>query len=400
MDNGQIVKKRQLLRWLIVVIVVLAIVLAALIAWALLRDQSGDQPAREPGTEMPDNTPPATPHLTVETVVDGREHIWEVAFLPTGTMLFTERRGVLSALVDGEVRQIAAIEDVRAQGEGGLMGVAVDPAFEQNRYVFACFNSTQGDVRVARWRLSDDLSSLEDRQDIITGMPANTSGRHSGCRIKFGPDDMLWVTAGDAAMGTTPQDPASLGGKILRVTRDGDPAPEGNLGGDFDPRIFSYGHRNMQGLAFLDEPRDGVPGVSVEHGPGLNDEVNLLEPGNFGWDPVPGYNESVPMTDKQKFPDAIDAVWDSGEPTTAPSGAAFVYGEKWGAWQGALAISILKDQRVKFLLFDDNWELTGEQDRFVEEYGRLRAATLGPDQNLYVSTTNGQNDKILRITPQ
>ena len=164
-------------------------------------------------------------------------------------------------------------------------------------------------MRVTRWRVDETFTALTDRTDIVTGIPVNTDGqlgRHSGCRPRFGPDGYLWVGTGDAALGSVPQDPLSLGGKVLRITRDGAGAPR-NPGAPLDPRIWSYGHRNVQGLAF--RPTDGL-GVSVEHGPGTDDELNLLTEGNFGWDPVGAggsYDESGPMTDLGKFPDAVPA---------------------------------------------------------------------------------------------
>ena len=388
------------LRWLVGVIVLLVILLAGLLAWAATRGQVDEQPPAAPGITGESDRPAGTPQLSTEVVVDGRSHVWDVAFLASGEMLFAERQGTLHAFIDGEVHEVAAIEDVQAQGEGGLLGLSIDPDFVQNRYIYACFNSTEGDVRVARWHINDDLQELSERNDIVTGIPANPSGRHSGCRIGFGLDGMLWVATGDAATGSVPQDPNSLGGKILRVTRHGNPALEGNVGGEFDPRIFSYGHRNPQGLAFLATPHNGIPGVSVEHGPDTDDQVNLLVSGNFGWDPVPDYNESVPMTDIEKFPDAIEAVWESGRPPQAPSGATFVYGDDWRDWHGALAVAMLRDQRLRFLFFSENWEVEAEEERFAEEFGRLRASVLGPDQSLYITTDNGTDDKIIRVIPQ
>lgn len=407
--NGLPPRQNKRLRILLAVNLVLAVIFLVLLVWIIVRSQYSDQ-----GDDKTDNTQNTQqqqqssepPSLSTEVVVDGRDHVWDLAFLPSGEMLFTERKGTVSVLVDGSVHEVSAIEDVYSRGEGGLMGLAVDPDFNDNRFIYTCFNSTQDglDVRIVRWRLSDNIDALEDRKDIVTGMPSNVSGRHSGCRMAFGPDNYLWVGTGDSATdGSIPQDPKSLGGKILRVDRDGEAATQLNQSGEFDPRIFSYGHRNTQGLAFIPEPVDGVFGLSTEHGPRVDDEVNLLKSGNFGWDPIApegdGYNESVPMTDTQKFPDAVPAVWSSGDPTQAPSGAAFMYGTKWKAWNGALAVAFLKDRRLKFFFFDDNWQLKDEQERFVGEFGRLRAAVQGPDENLYVSTDNGEDDKIIMVVP-
>ena len=237
---------------------------------------------------------------------------------------------------------------------------------------------------------------MSAREDIVTGIPLNTaSGIHSGCRLRFGPDGYLWVGTGDAAIGTTPQSRSSLGGKVLRVTRNGAGAP-GNLGAPFDSRIYNYGHRNIQGMAF--RASDGL-GVTIEHGPNSDDELNRLLPGNFGWDPVPGYNQAVPMTDRTKFPSAIPAGKSSGSPTVAPSGATFVSGSQWGSWNGKLVVALLK-QRALWVADVNAWGQVTDDGVALVNQGRLRSVTQGPDGNLYVTTDNGGGtDRILRLTP-
>jgi aldose sugar dehydrogenase len=348
------------------------------------------------------------PALSVSTAVSGLDHPWDVAFTPDGTMIYTERGGRISAFVGGQKRLLAAPADVVQASEAGMMGLAVDPQFASNRYIYACLASTlggpQNDVRVARWRVNTGYTTLTNRTDIITGAPVNTLGelgRHSGCRPRFGPDGFLWIGTGDSAIGTVPQDLASLGGKVLRVDRNGAAAP-GNLGGSSDPRIYSYGHRNVQGIAF--RSTDGF-GVSVEHGPDRDDELDALVKGNFGWDPVfPGggsaYNEGVPMTDVNKFPSAISALWSSGSETVAPSGATFLSGSQWKDWNGALAIAELKGQRLLVLVLGSVGQLR-DVGVGVTDQGRLRSPVQGPDGNLYVTTDNGAgSDKILKLVPQ
>jgi len=281
--------------------------------------------------------------------------------------------------------------------KGGMMGMAVDGSFASNRHIYTCFLSNitgSLDVRVARWTIDAGYTTLTNRLDIITGI-SYSSGRHSGCRPRFGPDGYLWVGTGDAAVGTNPQSPTSLGGKVLRVDRDGLGAP-GNAGGAFRPQIHDYGHRNVQGLAF--RPSDGMP-FSVEHGTDRDDEVNSLVAGaNYGWDPVPGYDESRPMTDKTKFPAAKDASWSSGYPTIAPSGATFLTGSQWGAWNGAMAVAVLKGTQVRILTFNPNGTLATDYGAFVTNQGRLRAAALGPDGNLYLSQ-DANPGSILKVVP-
>ena len=365
-------------------------------------------PAAAPGTA----TGPA-PALTVETVHEGLDHPWDLAFLPDGTgaatpdFLVTERSGAIDLSLDGTLHELTVPEDAVERDEGGMMGVAVDPHFATNRRVYTCFlsnRSGQLDVRIARWTLDTAAAApaLSGREDILTGLPVNRSGeegRHSGCRPRFGPDGHLWVGTGDAAVGTNPQDPASLGGKVLRITPDGAGVP-GNAGEPFRPEVYTYGHRNVQGLAFDADGR----AWAVEHGTHRDDELNRLEAGaNYGWDPAGpggngGYDESRPMTDREAFPDARPAVWSSGDPTIAPSGATFLSGPAWGSWDGSLAVAVLKDRELRVLALDAGRSAVAQQWTGVEDQGRLRTAVQGPDGSLYVATDADQG-RILRITP-
>jgi glucose/arabinose dehydrogenase len=208
---------------------------------------------------------------------------------------------------------------------------------------------------------------------------------------------MLWITTGDAATGSNPQNLTSPGGKVLRVQPNGQPAP-GNpaLGGD--PRIYSYGHRNPQGIAF--HPVTNQP-FSVEHGPGINDEVNRLSAGgNGGWDPVPGYNQSVPMTDLAKFPQAMIPAWRSGDSfTLAPSGATFLSGSQWKSWNGALLVAFLKDSRARVMFLDGSGNVAFST-KVLEHGARLRSVVQGPDGNLYIATDVGSGSgAIWRVVP-
>lgn len=335
--------------------------------------------------------------LQVTQFISGLDKPWDVAWLPNGTVLVTERPGRLNVYVDGVSSEpfTVAPSDVVANGEGGMLGLEVDPDFASNGYVYVCMGSNAGgetDVRLVRFTLArPNGDEVLDRRDIVTGMPY-TTGRHSGCRPRFGPDGYLWVGTGDAASGVTPQEDESLGGKVLRVDREGAAAPD-NPGGY---RWFSKGHRNVQGIAF--RTADEL-GVSAEHGPSVDDEINLLVPGNFGWDPVPGYNESVPMTDLGKFPDAVEAIWSSGSPTLALSGAGFIEGSAWRDWDGALAVATLKAEHLHIYFVDSEGTITGDL-RVIEDQGRLRSPRQGPDGLLYV-TNDGRNDagRVLRVMP-
>jgi glucose/arabinose dehydrogenase len=339
---------------------------------------------------------PTDIRLEVDDFLTGLDKPWDIAWLPNGTVLLTERPGRLRVYSDGPGADpiIIPLTDVIARGEGGMMGLEVDPDFASNGFVYVCTTSTAGvddDVRLLRITLSrPNGDSVVERRDIVTGMPYST-GRHSGCRPRFGPDGHLWVGTGDAAIGGTPQSDESLGGKVLRIDRDG-VAAEDNPGG---MRWYSKGHRNIQGMAFR---TDGI-GMSAEHGPTVDDEINLLVSGNFGWDPVPGYNESVPMTDLEKFPDAVEAAWSSGSPTLAVAGATFIEGSAWGNWNGVLAVATLKAEHLHIYFVDSEGRID-EEERVIEDQGRLRSPRQGPDGLLYITTDGGGGDgKVLRVRP-
>jgi glucose/arabinose dehydrogenase len=191
---------------------------------------------------------------------------------------------------------------------------------------------------------------------------------------------------------TAPQDPTDLAGKVLRMTLDGAPAP-GNPGGAWHPLVYSIGHRNPQGLAF--RPGDGAVFVA-EHGTGCDDEVNRIVAGaNYGWNPDGGgsYLEGAPMT----FPGATPAVWASGCPTIAPSGATFVDGPGWRGWQGRLVMAVLKGQRLRFVAIDGS-AVTAVDDRLTDQ-GRLRAVRLAPDGSLWVAQDRSPG-AVMRLVPK
>ncbi len=343
------------------------------------------------------------PELKVRTVVSGLTIPWDIAFAPDGTMLYTQRSGVLTAkLADGTTTTITAdMSDLFARGETGLMAIAVDPAFESNRRIYTCQGHTGPEIQVIAWTLSDDYTMATRANDpLVGGIPADpTYGRHGGCRLRFGPANNLWIATGDATVGTHPQDQSTLGGKVLRVSAATGSAATGNpTAGSL---VYSFGHRNVQGLAL----RPGTSEMwSVEHGPTFDDEINLLVAGgNCGWDPIPDYNERVSMTDLAKFPSAVEAKWSSGNSTLATSGGVFLAGDIWGAWEGRLAVATLKDRRLRLFEFGDDGAFVSQTSPSAlrNTYGRLRTPVLGPGGALYITTSNGSgNDKILRVTPK
>jgi len=376
-------------------IIVVSVVIIASIAFFVFRSDKKDQNSTSSQSQQSDSQ--KTPNISPSVIASGLNKPWDVAVSEEGEVFFVEKAGNVGTISGGELKRIGKIDDVVSRGEGGLMGMTLDPDFSSNRLLYVCFN-TQSDVTLARFKIDQEEPSLSERKDLVVGMPSNESGRHSGCRPRFASDGTLFVGTGDAAKGENPQDPHSLGGKILRIDRAGK-GVSGNQGGQYDERIYSYGHRNTQGLTMFDDVKDNSYGYSVEHGPDTDDEINSLVPGNFGWNPIPGYNESVPMTDQFKFPDAIAAVWSSGKPTLAPSGATMIYGNQWGAWNGSLAVAMLKGNQVRIFIFDREGKISSET-KILDNIGRVRSIVQGPDGLLYVTTDNGNNqDEIIRVTP-
>lgn len=366
-----------------------------------------------PSTRAPDPVPST---LRVEVLGRGLEHPWDIGFLPDGTALIAQRPGRLALLADtspgAQLRPVRAdLDDVLAEGEGGLLGLVVHPDFADSRRFVTCQTHQEDgrpvDVRLVTWRLADDGGSAERvGAPLLTGIPVNTGGRHSGCRPTLAEDGSLLVTTGDAADPRAAQDRAGLGGKVLRMDlRTGEPAPGNPFLDSPNPAerlLFSYGHRNPQGIA----PRPGGEVFVAEHGPDYDDEINLLRAGeNYGWDPSRGgrsdtYDESVPMTDLRRFPDAVPAVWSSGRSTEAVCAATFLTGRQWGRFDGMLAVTALKGS--KLLLFGLDAGAAVREVLVPPEldglHGRLRAARQGPDGALYITTSNGTDDRILRIT--
>jgi aldose sugar dehydrogenase len=344
----------------------------------------------------------AAPALKVRTVARGLEHPWDVQQAPGGRLVVTERdRARISVLHNGRRRTLANLSRlVWVSGETGLMSLAVDAA---SRTVWACHGSSDGGdhVQVTRWRADKRWRSLSHRRVVLTGLPS-TSGRHGGCRLLLErTGDGLVVGTGDAAVGTNPRDLDSLGGKVLRIhRRTGAPMPDNPFADASTARrfVWTYGHRNVQGLA---QRADGSL-WSVEHGSYRDDEVNLLVPGgDYGWNPVPGYDESVPMTDQDLPGVQQDAVWSSGDPTIATSGASWVRGAQWGSLQGTLAVAALKDSEVLFMRIDQDGRFVSlTRPRSLQRFGRVRSITSASNGDLLITTDNGVDDRVLRVSPR
>lgn len=371
-----------------------------------------------PAAAAPPTVAEGIPGLRVTELATGLANPWDVGVLPDGRALVPERDGqltLLSSITEGATASpvTADFSDLPAEGEGGLMGLVVHPDFDSTRRFTTCQTYSEGvtatDVRLVTWELAPDGTSAARVVDpLLGGLPVNASGRHSGCRTTLGPDGALLVGTGDTGRGAIPQDVTSLGGKTLRIDlQTGAPLPDNPFADALEPNqrlIYTYGHRNVQGVAV--QPDTGAV-YSAEHGPDTDDEVNLLQPGgNYGWDPsqggtVGGYDENVPMTDLERFPDAVPAAWSSGSPVEAISGAAFATGLQWGELDGALAVGALRGQALLFMTLDDAGAVASvvAAPELDETYGRIRSVRTAPDGALLVTTDNNVDDRVLRVEP-
>jgi aldose sugar dehydrogenase len=350
------------------------------------------------------------PALTVHTVVSGLDHPWDVKPLGGGRLLVTERDRARLSLVSHGRRHTVAFPSgkVWVSGETGLLGMAVDPDFARNQRVYLCqggFRAGGGhEVRVTAWRFHAAERKVTRIETLIGGFPTS-SGRHGGCRLLVTDRGALLVGTGDAAIGTNPRNLRSYGGKTLRLNRfTGKPWPSNrwaHASNRTQRYVHTFGHRNVQGLA---QRADGTL-WSVEHGPDRDDEVNLLRNGaDYGWNPVPGYDESVPMTDPSLPGHQVNARWRSGFPTLATSGAGWLPESRasgWGTYRGTLAVAALKAERLLFMKFDDTGHLRWVKvPSALTHAGRLRAVTAMPGGSILVTTDNGDGqDRILKISP-
>jgi glucose/arabinose dehydrogenase len=321
--------------------------------------------------------------VETEVVATGLEAPWGLAFLPGGDALVTERDSGRVLRVD----PAGGVEEVRTlpadgSGEGGLLGVALSPDFEDDGLVYAYY-STPEENRVVRFRL--DGGGMEP---VLTGIPA--ASIHNGGRIAFGPDGMLYVGTGDAGDTSASQDRGSLGGKILRITPDGGIPEDNPFPGN---PAYSYGHRNVQGLAWDAEGRL----YASEFGQNEWDEVNRIEAGqNYGWPEVEGEGGE---------PEYVDPVATFTTAEASPSGVEILADGAIPGWEGDLFMAALRGERLWRLQLDEEGAVSGREPLLEGEYGRLRHVAQAPDGSLWVLTSNRdgrgdpaeEDDRILRL---
>jgi glucose/arabinose dehydrogenase len=337
----------------------------------------------------------------VVPVASGLEHPWGMAFLPDGSVLVTERPGRLRRVRDGvlDPEPIEGVPEVYASGQGGLLDVALDPAFASNRTIYLSY-AAEGDggnsTRVARARLGD--GRLEDLEVIFIALPLVPSSKHFGSRLAFDPEGLLFITVGERGQGERAQDLGDHNGSVIRLYPDGS-VPEDNpfVGtAGARPEIFSYGHRNPQGLAI--HPQTGIPWLH-EHGARGGDEVNVVRPGvNYGWPVITyGIDYSGAPIGEGTHKDGMAQPIHYWVPSIAPSGMAFYDGQAFPEWQGDLFVGALRAELLVRLELDG--ERVVEEERLLEgALGRIRDVAVGPDGYLYL-LTDESNGGLYRLEP-
>jgi glucose/arabinose dehydrogenase len=346
---------------------------------------------------------PALAQPRLSDFATGLEYPWGGAFLPDGGLLVTERPGRLRLIGrDGSVSApLAGLPAVEVRGQGGLHDVALAPDFATTREVYLCHAALRDDgalTRLSRARLAADGRALEAATAVLDATPAQARGRnHFGCRIAFGRDGAMFLSTGERYERDRAQRPDDLGGKVLRLARDGTPWPGNPFAGraGWRPEIFTLGHRNPQGLAF-NPWTDSL--WEAEFGPRGGDEINLLRPGaNYGWPLVTrgiDYDGSR-ISDVQSRPDMVDAlhVW---VPSVSPSGIAFYTGHAYPGWRGSLFVAALNPPGLVRLTTEGD-RVTGEE-RLFWGIARFRTVLQGPDGLLYILTDEARG-RVLRVEP-
>lgn len=346
-----------------------------------------ETPAPQPPVTLP--TPLPTKGQPLATPIAKKLEIpWALDFLPDGSLIFTERPGRIRLInPQGTLRDepLLTIADIAHRGEGGLLGLAVHPDFAVNGFIYVYYTYQNGSSLANRVvRLRKVGNALVDRKVIIDGIPG--AGNHDGGRLKFGPDRFLYITTGDAANPARSQDKNSLSGKVLRIDVNGvEPygiPPDNPFPGS---PVYSFGHRNPQGLAWDAEGKLWA----TEHGSSATDELNQIQPGqNYGWPTIRGDETATGL---------VSPALHSGQETWAPSGLAFLNGSLFfTGLRGVSLFEVKLDEKPLVL-----------RRHFAQKFGRLRDVVVGPDKFLYILTNNrdgrgqttGDDDQIIRIDP-
>lgn len=359
------------------------------------------QPAFEGQTRAPGMR--TSIEVKYSVVTDKLKKPWGVVSLPDGRLLVTQKEGTMVIVTgEGEVsKEITGIPEVDSRGQGGLLGLTLDPEFSTNRIVYWAFSEPQQNgnlTALAKGRLSDDETKMENVQVIYRATPAFRSTLHYGGRVLFGKDGYLYLSTGersDKASRPQAQDLQSGMGKIIRLTKDGQPAPGNPFENDANarPEIYSYGHRNVQGLAFHPETGDLW---ETEFGPRGGDELNRIEPGkNYGW-PIISYGmeySGEPIPGKIARKEGLEQPVYYWDPVLSPSGMTFYTGDLIPEWKNDLFICGLNSMHIARIRIKDN-KVAGEERLLADQKERFRDINQGNDGALYAVTDGG---KLYRI---
>lgn len=357
-----------------------------------------------PASAQPGPEPASVP-ARVTAVVGGLNHPWAMAFLPEGGVLITERPGNLRLLriPGGLSKPLAGVPKVAAQGQGGLLDVALSPEFAQDRYVYLSYAEADGSksgTAVGRGKLSADGSALEDFRVLFRQQPKLSSGLHYGSRLVFDGKGYLYISLGENNQRPTAQDLDKLQGKVVRLKADGSVPTDNPFVGQAGarPEIWSYGHRNPQGMAL--NPWSGQLWEN-EHGPRGGDEINLVQRGkNYGWPlATHGINYSG-----QPIPEAKAAELPGMEPplywwpkSPAISGMAFYNADRFPAWRNSVFIGALANQNLIRLTLDGD-RVVAQEWLLTDRKQRIRDVRQGPDGYVYV-LTDASPGELLRLAP-
>ena len=336
----------------------------------------------------------------VETVAEGFEHPWALAFLPDGRMLVTEREGRLNVVEpeSGKTARITGLPEIVAQGQGGLLDVALHPRFSENNWVYLSYVA-KGEggfgTHVGRGRLQG--TQLTDFEVLFKATPFTDTGQHFGSRLVFDGKGHLYISLGDRNERDRAQNLQDHNGSLIRLTEEGDIPQDNPFVGRKNalPAIYSYGHRNIQGMT--QHPQTGEIWLH-EHGPRGGDEINVPQAGkNYGWPVITHgkeyYGPSIGPAKKEGMEQPLHH-W---TPSIAPSGMTFYTGDAFPRWQGDLFVGALAQTHLARLRFDGKKLV--KEERLLEEEGlRIRDVRQGPDGLLYLVVDSG-DAPILRLRP-
>jgi glucose/arabinose dehydrogenase len=324
-------------------------------------------------------------------VAKGLVNPWSLTFLPNGDMLVTEKPGRLRVVRNGdlETQPVSAVPEVWATGQGGLLEVLAHPRFSENQLLYLTYSKPcEKGATTALHRARFDGKALIDGRDIFVADNCNTGNPHFGSKLAFARDGLLYMTIGDRGDRNRAQNPASHGGKILRLKDDGTVPPDNPFVGKegYKPEIFSYGHRNAQGLAF--HPETGVL-WSNEHGPQGGDELNIVQAGkNYGW-PIAGYGREYgpdgAIVSAQPSKPGIEEPVLLWSPSIGISGLIIYSGDAFPHWKGHFFSGALSGMALHRVAFNEKGGLLGREALLTEVRQRVRDVRQGPDGNIYLA---------------